>query len=82
MGIDDGSAYRKPNSHAACLGGVKGVEYPFAIFRGDTRSRVGHGDEKAFSRARFRADQQFTSFVIDASDGLDCVEDQIQHHLL
>jgi hypothetical protein len=82
MGIDYGSAYRKANSHAACLGGVKGIEYPFEIFGGDTRSRVGYGDEKSFSRARFRADQQLARFVIDASDGLDCVEDKIQHDLL
>src|ERR1700730_12732867 len=82
MGIDDGAAYRKPNSDSAGFGGIEGPENSLAILPGDAGSRVAHSDEQAVRRARFGANHQFPRFIIDAGHGLDRVENEIQHDLL
>ena len=82
VGIDDGAADRQANPHATRLGGEEGFENPFAILRGDTRSRIADGHDQTLPRARFCADQQFPRFIIGADHGLDRVEDQIQQDLL
>src|ERR1700730_4031228 len=82
MGIDDGAAYRKANSHSAGLCGVEGPKNPLAILHGDARSRVAHPDEQALRWAAFVAHHQRPRSISDTGHGLDRVEDEIQHDLL
>jgi hypothetical protein len=82
VGFDDRAADRKANAHAVWLCGVEGFEQTPQIFRAQPRAGVAHPNAHALRLYAVSADVQLANAVAKVAHRLNCVDDQIQHHLL
>jgi transposase-like protein len=82
MRLNDRTAYRQPHTKTGLFGRVEGIEDALEHRRSQARTGITYCDVHAFRFIVFGAYPQFTRPVSDFGHCLDCVDHQVENHLL
>src|SRR5437016_2459763 len=82
MRLDDRTGNRQTHPHTAGLRGVEGIEEVLHARRREAWTRVPHLDEHSVRFGFLAADEQLSRSLARAGHRLDCVDDQVEDHLL
>jgi hypothetical protein len=80
--LDDRTTDREPEPQTARLGRVERLEEAIEVRRRDSRTGIAYRHAHVVGSGFTAADQQFARPLAHPADGLDRVDDQVQHHLL
>src|SRR3569833_2054734 len=82
MFLDDGTAYRQPNTQTVAFGRVKRIEKLLNTLAFETHSRIPYAQTHEAVFWAFGPDQQTSRAIVNFLHCVGCVAEQVQNDLL
>src|SRR5215467_9983926 len=82
MSLDNGTTDGQPDTHAATLRCVEGLEKPLGRLRFEADSGVFDAQPYPLDVFSFGSDEQLSWAVVDGAHCVRCISQQVQDHLL